>query len=104
MTSLPCLERDTIKALRHYLSSGYTLDIGGLIGLIAAQHTPSEPERLAQIAAESPFLLTRVPDLRLASDEGLTPYALLRANAYEHLAGILRDECSQRRCEDRILF
>lgn len=98
--SLRSLEREAIRTLDRYLASGYTIDLGGLIGMVAAQFTPSEPSALAQLAITEPSLLTREPDVRLVTDDSLTAYALLRANTYEHIAGKLREECVQRRSEE----
>ena len=97
--SLNVLEDNALIALKEYLASGYTIDLGGLIGIVASQFTPSEPESLALLASSSPFLLTCEPDLRFAP-EGLTPYALLRANVYERLAARMIEECAGLRTEE----
>jgi hypothetical protein len=91
--SLTVLEDDAVIALKEYLASGYTIDLGGLILFLASQFTPSDPESLA-ILASSAFLMTREPDLRFAP-EGLTPYALLRSNVYERLAARMVEECGR---------
>ena len=98
--SLTILECEAAGALEGYLASGYTIDLGGLIGIVASQFTPSEPRDLAVLAVSAPFLLTREPDLTCAAIEGLTPYALLQANTYEHLAACLRQICDHLRTED----
>src|SRR5687767_4510114 len=100
MTSLQDVERQALRTLDGYLASGYTIDLGGLIGIVAAQYTPSDPETLARFAILDPSLLTREPDLRSAGDDGLTPYTLLRANTYERIAARLRSECAQRQWDE----
>ena len=55
--SLQILEQDALKTIGQYLDSAYTIDVGGLIGLVASQFTPSDPRILALIAASSPRLL-----------------------------------------------
>ena len=100
--SLASLEQEARRALLHYLASGWTLDIAGLVGMVAEQFTPNQPSALARLAVTDPYLLTCRPDVRFLADDGPTPYSLLRANTYERIALQLREECLQHRYMDPV--
>ena len=99
MTLRNC-EHTALRAFREYIRAGYTIDPAGLAAHVAAEVTPNGPITLAKLVLDSPFLLTREPDILQIADRSVTPYALIRANVYEHLASMLASEWSDlQRCE-----